>query len=159
MAQNPSRRNFCHIAEIFIFPYPEFYSKHILHSSFFDIWAASWRSFMGGAPPPWSSNTSNYHLSIWHDIFWDQYMEISKNHQYWPIFKIFGFCYFACECKTARHVSIFWLRTTNAVKNLVSKNNFHIGYIMISSQIFLGVSLWLLTWTDKEKFHGLEGGY
>ena len=71
-------------------------------------------------------------------IFWDQYMELSKNHQFWPIFKIFGFCYFACERKTARHVSIFGLRTTNAVKKLVSKNYFHIRYMIIISQIILG---------------------
>ena len=46
----PDGRNFCHIAEISIFPYPEFYSEYILHSSFFDIWPPSLRSFMGGAP-------------------------------------------------------------------------------------------------------------
>ena len=64
--QNPSRRNFCHIAEISFFPYPESKSKNIMHSSFSHMWPTSWRSLM--APPRRSSNTSNYHLSIWHDM-------------------------------------------------------------------------------------------
>ena len=46
------RRNFCHVAEILFFPYPEFNSKQLLQLQFFDISPPSWRFSMGyGALP------------------------------------------------------------------------------------------------------------
>ena len=64
-------------------------------------------------------------------IFGDEYMKLSKSHQISPIFENYGYCHFAFAGGTARIKSIFGFRTTNDVKKLVSKNNFHIRYIMI----------------------------